>query len=84
MDCTEPSNDMNDVLKIFINTIQMKKYIVFDNMIADILIHKKFQIIEVELFIRNWKRKIYFALITEFYFAVLNKIRLKSRDYIRF
>ena len=71
-------------MKIFINTIQMKKYIVFDNMIADILIHKKFQIIEVELFIRNWKRKIYFALITEFYFAVLHKIRLKSRDYIRF
>ena len=62
----------------------MKKYIAFDNIIADILIHKKFQIIEVELFIRNWIRKIYFALITEFYFAVLNKIRLKSKDYIRF
>ena len=53
-----------------------KIWIVFDDMIADILSNKKVNPIITELFIRRRKLNISLVFITQFYFAVPKNIRL--------
>ena len=50
-----------------------KTLIVFDDMIADMLINKKLNPIVTEFFIRGRKINISFAFITQYYFAVPEK-----------
>ena len=50
--------------------------IVFDDMIADIITNKKFQVIIKELFIRCRKLNISLVFITQSYFSVLKEVRL--------
>ena len=66
-------------IKILKNTIRRKKqkiFIVFDDMIAEILSNNKLNPIVTELFIRRRKLNISFAFITQSYFAVPKNIRL--------
>ena len=66
-------------IKILKNTIRRKKqkiFMVFDDMIAEILSNNKLNPIVTELFIRRRKLNISFAFITQSYFGVPKNIRL--------
>ena len=58
-----------------------KVLIAFDDMIDDILVNKKLNLIVTELFIRDRKLNIYFFFIRQFYFAVSKYIRLNCNYY---
>ena len=58
-----------------------KKFIVFDDMIADILSNKKRNSIVTEWLIRERKLKICLVFITQSYFAASKNIKLNSRHY---
>ena len=55
--------------------------IIFDDMIVDILSHKKLNPIVTELFIRGRKLNISVVLVAHSYFAVPKNIRLNSTHY---
>ena len=59
-----------------------KKWIVFDEIIADIMSNKKFQAVVEELFIRCRKLNISFVFITQSYFSVPKGVRLNSTHYL--
>ena len=72
---------MDDVYKNLndYNLIRKRKTLaVFDDMIADIMINKKFQVIIKELFISCRKLNISLVFITQSYFSVLKEVRLNS------
>ena len=58
-----------------------KKFIVFDDMIADMITNKKLNPIVTELFIRGRKLNISLVFITQSYFKVPNEVRLNSTHY---
>ena len=75
----EYSNDMNDIyenIEEYNRNKKRKIFIVFDDMITNILNIKKRNPIITELFIRGRKLNISLVFITEFYFAVPKTIRL--------
>ena len=57
---------------------KIKISIVFDDMIAAMIINKKLNLIVTELFIRGRKSNISFLLNAQSYFAVPKNIRLDS------
>ena len=59
-----------------------KILIVFDDMIADIVMSKTFQAIIKELFIRCRKLNISLVFITQPYFSVPKYVRLNSTHYL--
>ena len=59
-----------------------KTLIVFDDMIADIMMNKKFQAIIKELFLRCRKLNISLVFITQSYFPVPKDVRLNSTHYL--
>ena len=59
-----------------------KVLIAFDDMIADIMVHKKFQAIIKELFIRCRKLNISLLFITQSYFSIPKDIWLNSTYYL--
>ena len=59
-----------------------KIFIVFDDVIADIMTNKNFQAIIKELFIRCRKLNIFLVFITQSYFSVPKEIRLNSTHYL--
>ena len=70
----EYSNTMDDVYE--------QKKNVFDDMIADIMTNRRFQVIIKELFIRCRKLNISFVFITQSYFSVPKDVRLNSTHYL--
>ena len=58
-----------------------KIFIIFDNVIIDMISNKSLNPIVTELFIRGRKLDIYFIFITQSYFAVPKNIRLNSTHY---
>ena len=56
--------------------------IVFDDMIADIMTNKKFELVIEELFIRCRKLNISIVFITQSYFRTPKDARLNSTRYI--
>ena len=61
----------------------MKKVlIVFDDMIAEIMTHKRFQAIIKELFIRCRKLNISLLFITQSYISVPKNVRINSTHYL--
>ena len=68
-DVYENINDYNPIRK-------RKKIIVFDDMVADIMDNKHFQVIIKELFIRCRKLDISLIFIAQSYFSVPKDIRL--------
>ena len=61
--------------------IQHKILIIFDDIIADMLINKKLNPIVPELFIKPKKLNISLVFTTKSYFAVEKNIRLSSTHY---
>ena len=59
-----------------------KVLIVFDDMIADIMTSKKFQLLIKELFIRCRKINISLVFITQSYYSVPKDVRLNSTHYL--
>ena len=81
----ECSNRMDDVYQNIYNYNPSRKrkiLIVFDDMIADIMTNKKFQVIIKELFIRCRKLNISLVFITQSYFSVPKDVRLNSTHYV--
>ena len=69
---------MNDIYNIFIHPNKKRKMlIVFDDMIAEMLINP----IANDLFIRGRKLNIFHIIISQSYFAVPKNIRLNSTHY---
>ena len=81
----ECSNRMDDVyqnIDDFNPSRKIKILIVFDDMIADIMTNKKFQVIIKELFITSRKVSISLVFITQSYFSVPKDVRLNSTHYL--
>ena len=81
---TECSNTMDDVYENIndYNLIRKrKKLIVFDDMIADIIGNKTFQVIIKELFLRCRKLNISLVFIAQSYFCVPEDVRLYTTNY---
>ena len=80
----ENSNDMEDIYKNIENYNPRKKrkiLIVFDDMIADMIINKKLNPVVTELFIRGRKFNISVVLISQSYFKVPKDVRLNSTHF---
>ena len=79
----EYSNNMDDVyknIKEYNPNKKRKILILFDDMIADMLINTKLNPIVTELFIRGRKLNISLVFITQSYFTVPKNIRLNSTE----
>ena len=80
----EYSNDMQDVYKNIEEYNPGKKrkvLIVFDDMIADMIINKKLNSIVTELFIRGRKLNISIVFITQSYFKVPKNVKLSFTHF---
>ena len=75
-------NDVNDNIDLYNPNRKRKVLIVFDDMTADIMTNKKFQLIIKELFIRCRKINISFVFIAQSYFSVPKDVRLNSTHYL--
>ena len=80
--CSDTMNDAYENIDHCNLNRRRKKLIVFDDMIADIMINKKFQSIIKELFIKCRKLNISLVFITQSYFSVLKDVRLNSTHYL--
>ena len=81
----EYSNDMQDVYKNLEDYNPRKKrkiLIVFDEMIADMINNKKFNLQVTELFIRGRTLNISIVSITQLYFKVPKDVRLNSAYFL--
>ena len=61
---------------------KLKRLIVFDDMIVDMINNKKFNPLVTELFIRVRKLNISIVFITQSYFKVPKEIRLNSTHFL--
>ena len=61
---------------------ERRKIIVFDDMIANIMTNRIFQVIIKELFIRCRKLNMSLAFITQSFFSVAKDVRLNSTHYL--
>ena len=80
----EYSNDMEDVYKNIedYNPRKNRKvFIVFDDMIADMINNKKLNPVVTELFIRGRKLNISIVFFTQAYFKMLKDVRLNSTHF---
>ena len=77
------SKNMVDIYKTQKIIIQIKtvKFIIFDDMIADMFSNEKLNPIVTELLIRGRKVNIYLVFIIQSYFGVPNNIRLNCAHY---
>ena len=81
----ECSNSMDDVYgntHDYNSSRKRKIFIVFDDMIADIMANKNFSAIIKELFIRCRKLNISLVFITQCYFSVPKDVRLNSTHHL--
>ena len=82
IECSDTMDDVYENINDYNPITKRKKIIVFDDMIADIMINKRFQTIIKELFIRCRKLNISLVFITQSYFSVPIDIRLNSTHYL--
>ena len=75
-------NDVYENINLYNLNRKRKVLIVFDDMIADIMTHQKFQSIIKELFIRSRKINISLVFITQSFFSVPKDVRLNSTHYL--
>ena len=81
----EYTNTMDDVYNNIDDNSPKRKikiFIVFDDIIADIMTNKRFQAMIKELFIRCRKLNISLVFITQSYFSVSKEVRLNSTHYL--
>ena len=74
-------DDIHENIKEYSPNKKRKILIVFDDMIADMLVNKKRYQVLTELFIRGGKLTIFLVFNTQSYFAVPINIRLRSTYY---
>ena len=82
---TEYSNDIHDVYKninYYSPDKENKILIIIDDMIADMINHKKLNLIVTELFIRGRKLNISLVFITQSYFKVPKDVRLNTTHFL--
>ena len=82
IDCSNTIDDVYDGNDEYNPTRKGKILIVFDDMIADIVSNKKFQILAKELFIRCRKLNISLVFITHSLFSVPKDVKLNSAHYL--
>ena len=80
--CSNTMYDVYDNINDYNSNRRRKILIAFDDMIADIMINKKFQAIIKELFIRCRKLNISLVFITKSYFSVPKDVKLNSTHYL--
>ena len=74
-------DDINKNIEEYNPNKKRKIFIVFDDMIADMLNNKKRNPVVTELFITGRKLNIFLAFTTQFYYTVSNDVRLNSAHY---
>ena len=82
IDCSNTIDDVYDGNDEYNPTRKGKILIAFDDMIADIVSNKKFQILAKELFIRCRKLNISLVFITHSLFSVPKDVKLNSTHYL--
>ena len=82
IDCSNTIDDVYNGNDEYNPTRKGKILIVFDDMIADIVSNKKFQILVKELFIRCRKLNISLVFITHSLFSVPKDVKLNSTHYL--
>ena len=82
IDCSNTIDDVYDGNDEYNPTRKGKIFIVFDDMIADIVSNKKFQILAKELFIGCRKLNISLVFITHSLFSVPKDVKLNSTHYL--
>ena len=70
IECSSTMDDVYENIDDYNPSRKRKVLIAFDDMIADIMVHKKFQAIIKELFIRCRKLNISLLFITQSYFSI--------------
>ena len=81
IECSNTVDDVYENIHDYNPIRKRKNLIVFDDMIADIMSNKKFQVIIKELFIRCRKLNISLVFITQSYFSVPKDVRLNTTHY---
>ena len=76
IECSNRIDDVYQKINDYNSSRKRKILIVFDDMIADIMRNKKFQVIIKELFIRCRKLNFSLPFITQYYFSVPKDGRL--------
>ena len=82
IECSNTMDDVYENINDYNSCTRRKILIVFDDMIADIMINRRFQAIIKELFIRCRKLNISLVFITQSYFSVPKDVRLNSTHYL--
>ena len=82
IECSNLTDDVYENIHDYNSSRKRKILIVFDDMIADIMTNKKFQVIIKELFIRCRKLNISLVFIMQSYFSVPKEVRLNSTHYL--
>ena len=82
IECSNTMNDVYENINDYNPIRKIKKLIVFDDMIADIMDNRKFHAIIKELLIRCRKLNISLVSITQSYFSVPKDVRLNSTHYL--
>ena len=80
--CSNTRDDVYENIDEYNPKRKRKIFIMFDDIIADIMTNKKFQAIIKELFIRCRKLNVSLAFITQSYFSVPKDVRLNSTHYL--
>ena len=82
IDCSNTINDVYENVDDYNLNRKRKVFIVFGDMIANIMTNKKFQSIIKELFIRCRKINISLIFMSQSYFSVPKDVRLNSTHYL--
>ena len=82
IECSNTMDDVYENIDDYNPNRKRKLLIVFDDMIADIMTNKKFEVVIKELFIRCRKLNLLLVSITQPYFSVPKDVRLNSTHYL--
>ena len=82
IECSNTMDDVYENIHDYNPSRKRKILIIFDDMIANIMTNKKFQVIIKELLIRCRKLIISLVFITQPYFSVPKDVRLNSTHYL--
>ena len=81
IECSNTMDDDYENIDEYKPNRKTKMLIAFDDMIADIMTNKKYQVITKELFVRYRKLNFSLVFITQFYFFVPKDVRSNSTHY---
>ena len=82
IECFNTMDDVYENINDYNPSRKRKIFIVFDDMMADIMTNKKFKATIKKLFIRCRKLSISLVFITQSYFFVPKHVRLNSTHYL--